>query len=111
MSAIGYKGVFWKYGEPTHSSQICGVGASRLRNWRTRRDLPMPASPEINITCPSPSLARCQRSHKSRVSSSRPTNGVRPCTIDPARRFRTVRRQNLLDKLAMDLREDLVHLS
>ena len=46
--------MFWKYGEPAHSSQRCGVSASCLRNWRTRRDLPMPASPEINTTCPSP---------------------------------------------------------
>ena len=40
------------------------------------RDLPMPGSPEINTTCPSPAFACSQRRISSSISSSRPTSGV-----------------------------------
>ena len=40
------------------------------------RDLPMPGSPEISTTRPSPALARSQRRNSRSISSSRPTSGV-----------------------------------
>ena len=40
------------------------------------RDLPMPGSPEISTTWPSPALARAQRRNSRSISSSRPTSGV-----------------------------------
>src|SRR6516164_4474389 len=40
------------------------------------RDLPMPGSPEISTTWPSPALARAQRRNSRSTSSSRPTSGV-----------------------------------
>src|SRR5215471_11553613 len=45
------------------------------------RDLPMPGSPEISTTWPSPALARAQRRSRRSISSSRPTSGVSadPC--------------------------------
>ena len=42
------------------------------------RDLPMPGSPEISTTRPSPLFACCQRRSSSSTSSSRPTSGVVP---------------------------------
>ena len=42
------------------------------------RDLPMPGSPEIRTTRPSPLFACCQRRESSSTSSSRPTSGVSP---------------------------------
>ena len=42
------------------------------------RDLPMPGSPEISTTRPSPLFACCQRRISSSTSSSRPTSGVVP---------------------------------
>ena len=42
------------------------------------RDLPMPGSPEISTTRPSPLFACCQRRSSSSISSSRPTSGVSP---------------------------------
>ena len=42
------------------------------------RDLPMPGSPEISTTRPSPLFACCQRRISSSTSSSRPTSGVAP---------------------------------
>src|SRR6516162_5493501 len=40
------------------------------------RDLPMPGSPEISTTRPSPPFTCCQRRTSSSTSSSRPTSGV-----------------------------------
>jgi hypothetical protein len=40
------------------------------------RDLPMPGSPEIKTTCPSPPLACSHRRRSRSISSSRPTSGV-----------------------------------
>ena len=40
------------------------------------RDLPMPGSPTIRTTEPSPALARSQRRVNNAISSSRPINGV-----------------------------------
>ena len=40
------------------------------------RDLPMPGSPTINTTEPSPAFARSQRRVNNAISSSRPINGV-----------------------------------
>src|SRR4029077_13535661 len=40
------------------------------------RDLPIPGSPEISTTEPSPDFACVQRRIRSSISSSRPTNGV-----------------------------------
>ena len=42
------------------------------------RDLPMPGSPEISTTRPSPLFACSQRRSSSSISSSRPTSGVAP---------------------------------
>ena len=42
------------------------------------RDLPMPGSPEISTTRPSPLFVCCQRRISSSTSSSRPTSGVPP---------------------------------
>ena len=42
------------------------------------RDLPMPGSPAISTTRPSPLFAWCQRRKSSPTSSSRPTRGVAP---------------------------------
>ena len=41
-----------------------------------RRDLPIPGSPEISTTRPSPAFACCQRRSSRSSSSSRPTSGV-----------------------------------
>jgi hypothetical protein len=41
-----------------------------------RRDLPIPASPEIRTARPSPAFACCQRRSSRSSSSSRPTNDV-----------------------------------
>ena len=52
------------------------------------RDLPMPGSPEISTTRPSPLFACCQRRRSSSTSSSRPTSGVsaRAQCLEAARR-------------------------
>ena len=42
------------------------------------RDLPIPGSPEISTTRPSPTFARRQRRNNTSTSSSRPTSGVVP---------------------------------
>ena len=42
------------------------------------RDLPMPGSPEISTTRPSPLFACSQRRRSNSISSSRPTSGVSP---------------------------------
>src|SRR5215813_4515932 len=54
------------------------------------RDLPMPASPEISTTRPSPLFARDQRRNSSSVSSSRPTRAVRPLGCSASKRLSTV---------------------
>ena len=53
---------------------------------RTRRDLPIPGSPDSSTTWPSPSLACCQRRSSSAISSSRPTSGVRPAVWRASKR-------------------------
>ena len=58
-----------------------GSSASRSRTSRTRRDLPMPGSPESSTTWPSPSCAWRQRRRSRKISSSRPTSGVRPAGL------------------------------
>ena len=57
-------------------AQCAARRASRSRSSRTRRDLPIPGSPESSTTWPSPSLACRQRRSSSASSSSRPTSGV-----------------------------------
>ena len=47
--------------EDAHSTQVCGVSASRARNSSISRDLPRPGSPTISESCPSPRRARSQR--------------------------------------------------
>ena len=67
-SAIGCSGVFCNSCEDAHSTQVCGVSASRARNSSISRDLPRPGSPTISESCPSPRRARSQR--RARMSSS-----------------------------------------
>ena len=55
------------------------LAASFSRRARSSRDLPMPASPAIRTTWPSPSLAQLQRSSSMASSFSRPISGVRRC--------------------------------
>ena len=55
---------------------MCGSPAMLSISAAVSRDLPMPGSPEISTTRPSPALA-CRQRRKSRSSSSsRPTSGV-----------------------------------
>ena len=76
-SARGCSGVFCRSCEATHSTQVCGVSASRARNSSIRRDLPRPGSPTIRTNWPSPARARVPAARQQRpISSSRPTNGV-----------------------------------
>ena len=52
------------------------------------RDLPMPGSPEISTTWPSPALARAQRRNSRSISSSRPTSRAQRRSaqrLEPAR--------------------------
>ena len=49
------------------------------RRARSSRDLPMPASPAIRTTWPSPSLTQFQRSRSMASSCSRPISGVTRC--------------------------------
>jgi hypothetical protein len=53
----------------------------------TRRDLPIPASPLSNTTCPSPPLACAHRSRSKPTSRSLPTSGVRPVLTATSNRF------------------------
>ena len=53
------------------------------------RDLPMPASPEISTTWPSPALARAQRRSSRSISSSRPTSGVSAAPCKASKRLAT----------------------
>ena len=50
----------------------------RSRSVRAVLDLPMPGSPDMSTTCPSPLLACSQRRSSNSISSSRPTSGVSP---------------------------------
>jgi hypothetical protein len=75
-SAIGCSGVFCSNCEDVHSTQVCGVSASRARNSSISRDLPRPGSPTISESCPSPRRARSQRRASRSSSSTRPTSGV-----------------------------------
>ena len=75
-SAIGCSGVFCNSCDDDHSTQVCGVSASRARNSSISRDLPMPGSPTISTSWPSPERARSQRRASRSSSSSRPTSGV-----------------------------------
>ena len=75
-SATGCSGVFCNSCDDDHSTQVCGVSPSRARNSSISRDLPIPGSPTISTSWPSPVRARSQRRLKMSNSSSRPTNGV-----------------------------------
>ena len=72
------KGCVLKERSGRHPDPCISSRRSRSWNCRIRRDLPMPASPTINTTWPSPSNTPSQRFISRRNSSSRPTNGVSP---------------------------------
>jgi hypothetical protein len=55
----------------SHSTEVCGVPAICCKRCTTR-DLPIPASPMISATWPSPSSSRSHRFIGERSSSSRP---------------------------------------
>ena len=55
-----------------------GLGFDCSESAAVSRDLPMPGSPEISTTRPSPLFACSQRRSSSSISSSRPTSGVSP---------------------------------
>ena len=79
-STIGRNGMSWPKETHWPSSHVAGSSASaiaRRSSWSSR-DLPMPASPATNITCPRPAEASRKRSTRSASSCARPTNGVRP---------------------------------
>ena len=61
---------------------------------RTRRDLPMPGSPEMSTTRPSPALARAHRRNSSSISSSRPTSGVNADPRNASNRLSTTLGRN-----------------
>ena len=67
--------------------------AIRSRSTWVSRDLPMPGSPLTSTTCPSPSLACCQRRSSSATSSSRPTRGVSATSLRAASKRLSVARR------------------
>jgi hypothetical protein len=83
------KGVLSRYGRPPLSSHRCGSPPSSSRKRFTRRDLPIPGSPPISTTWPSPSHTRSQQLRKRNISFSRPKNGVRPRVCAAWNRLRT----------------------
>ena len=58
------------------------------------RDLPMPGSPEISTTWPSPVLARAHRRINRPISSSRPINGVNADPRNASKRLATALGRN-----------------
>ena len=58
------------------------------------RDLPMPGSPEISTTSPSPALARAQRRNSRSISSPRPTSGVNTDPRNASNRLATTLARN-----------------
>src|SRR5580692_9589423 len=78
----GCSPVFWKCGEHRHSMTGESNSPSTISpktcsfSVCTRRDLPRPASPMSNTTCPMPSFACSQRSLRRLTSVSRPVNGA-----------------------------------
>jgi hypothetical protein len=52
------------------------IGLDACESAAVRRDLPIPGSPDISTTLPSPAFACCQRRSSRSSSSSRPTSGV-----------------------------------
>ncbi len=72
---MGASGVFWAKAEPWAISQAGASAARRSARARTRRDLPMPASPAISTAWPDPERARRKRSRRICISASRLTRG------------------------------------
>ena len=54
-----------------------GDASRELRNWRIRRDLPMPGSPEMTPTCPDPATLCCHISASNALSPVRSIIGAR----------------------------------
>ncbi len=70
-----------------NSASACAASPERRsRSAAVSRDLPMPASPESNTTCPSPDLAVDHRRSSKSSSSSRPTRSVRPLVCMASKR-------------------------
>ncbi len=72
---MGARGVFWAKAEPWAVSQTGASTARRSARARTRRDLPMPASPAISTAWPDPERVRRKRSRRTCISISRLTRG------------------------------------
>src|ERR1700730_4225939 len=66
--------------------RVCGSVARLSRSPAVSRDLPMPASPDSNTTCPSPVFVLDQRRSSNSDSSSRPTRAVRPLACIASKR-------------------------
>ncbi len=75
------------------SSQVTTspASASRRRNSSSRRDLPIPASPEMNTAWPCPALASPKRSRSVSTSRERPMRGVSPRSAVASKRERRCR--------------------
>ena len=73
---VGESALSWWCGEQKRRKRMCGSSLSRSTTVSARRDLPIPASPDISTTEPSPRFICCQRRISSSISSSRPSNEV-----------------------------------
>ncbi len=82
--------------------------AAALTNSCTSRDLPIPGSPTIVITCPEPRAARSSSSRRRAISASRPTNCVSSRAERASQRMR--KRRFRLQRVQLDRLRDTLEL-
>ncbi len=102
-SAIGWSGVFCRSCEALHSTQVCGVSASRAWNSSMRRDLPRPGSPTTSTSWPSP----CERAPSGAPAGRVPPRGRRTASAPARRPFGRRRSRERCERAATGVRHAL----